>query len=427
MKAVRYRAISLVLSFMFLMLGGTYSWANKAESLMSRYQTSLVQIRVVNKSSGDKESIGTGFFISKDGLIATNYHVVSSKVQSFDLYDLEYELSSGKKGNAQLLDIDVINDLAIVKVGLKVDQHFSIANQVPNNGEEIYSLGNPHDLGMLVVPGIYNGLVKDSFVARINFTGSINAGMSGGPVINEGGKVVGVNVASAGNQLGFLVPVSKLRNLLKSLELNKVLNQKQLQQKIQIQLMEHQDGLFADILNKPWQKELFQGLLLPAEIRSYLKCWGSSNQKAKAENKHLYDWFQRQCSTGDNFYISPNFIIGDLEIYFTSISSQELGQLRFYKLLSEQFSNYRSPVMASREYVGPFKCSEKIINIKGKEKLVFCARQYKKYPELFDVMFVGAKIDKKQESLISHFTLSAVTMKNAQSFMTRFMKEVEWK
>ena len=78
----------------------------------------------------------------------------------------------------------------------------------------IYSLGNPHDLGMILVPGTYNGLQKYSFYPRIHFTGAVNAGMSGGPTVDAAGKVVGVNVASAGNQLGFLVPADALQALL---------------------------------------------------------------------------------------------------------------------------------------------------------------------------------------------------------------------
>ena len=61
---------------------------------------------------------------------------------------------------------------------------FEISDTTPTKGEELFSLGNPHDLGMIVVPGTYNGLKKESFNDRIHFTGSVNSGMSGGPVVN---------------------------------------------------------------------------------------------------------------------------------------------------------------------------------------------------------------------------------------------------
>src|SRR4029079_1182406 len=75
-------------------------------------------------------------------------------------------------------------------------------------GERIYAMGNPLDLGFTIVEGTYNGLVDKSYDERIHFSGSINPGMSGGPVAASDGRVVGINVAKRldGEQVGFLVP-----------------------------------------------------------------------------------------------------------------------------------------------------------------------------------------------------------------------------
>ena len=61
-----------------------------------------------------------------------------------------------------------------------------------------------------MIPGTYNGITAHSVYERIHFSGSVNPGMSGGPVLNQSGQVIGVNVATAGNQLGFLVPLNRL-------------------------------------------------------------------------------------------------------------------------------------------------------------------------------------------------------------------------
>ena len=67
----------------------------------------------------------------------------------------------GKKSPLTLQSVDVINDLAIVKrETIQSMPFFSLATKAPMKGEELYSLGNPHDLGMIVVPGTYNGLKK---------------------------------------------------------------------------------------------------------------------------------------------------------------------------------------------------------------------------------------------------------------------------
>ena len=119
-------------------------------------------------------------------------------------YRIEFLDNKGGKGNLSLESVDVINDLALVKRELETEiPYFKIAAKAPSKGEELYSLGNPHDLGMIVVPGTYNGLKKNAFNDRIHFTGSVNSGMSGGPVVNHKAEVVGVNVATSGNQIGF--------------------------------------------------------------------------------------------------------------------------------------------------------------------------------------------------------------------------------
>ena len=80
-------------------------------------------------------------------------------------------------------------------------------------GERIYSLGNPLDVGFAVIEGTYNGLVERSFYPTIFFAGSLNPGVSGGPTLDGQGAVIGVNVAARrdGEQVSFLVPAGVRR------------------------------------------------------------------------------------------------------------------------------------------------------------------------------------------------------------------------
>ena len=83
-------------------------------------------------------------------------------------------------------------------------------------GERIYSLGNPLDVGFAITEGNYNGLVQRSFYPRIFFGGALNPGMSGGPALDARGRVIGVNVAKRldAEQVSFLVPAEFARALL---------------------------------------------------------------------------------------------------------------------------------------------------------------------------------------------------------------------
>ncbi|MFY0577534.1 trypsin-like peptidase domain-containing protein [Cystobacter fuscus] len=113
----------------------------------------------------------------------------------------------------RVVDVDVVHDLAVIQQDAPVKDWFELAATEPPQGARLYAMGNPHDLGTTIVEGTYNGLVQDALYDKVHFSGAINPGMSGGPTVTSEGRVVGVNVATLGNQLGFLVPVVHARAL----------------------------------------------------------------------------------------------------------------------------------------------------------------------------------------------------------------------
>ena len=115
----------------------------------------------------------------------------------------------------------MLHDLALLKAADAAGRSFDAlafraAAEPLAQGERIYSLGNPLDVGFAVTQGTYNGLVRRSFYPQIFFGGALSAGMSGGPALDEEGHVVGINVARRvdGEQVSFLVPASFAEALL---------------------------------------------------------------------------------------------------------------------------------------------------------------------------------------------------------------------
>ena len=145
----------------------------------------------------------------------------------------------------------------------------------PEAAQQHVGGGNPHDLGMILVPGTYNGLQKYSFYPRIHFTGAVNSGMSGGPAVDANGQIVGVNVASAGNQLGFLVPAEALQRLLARFQQEG--QSKDLRADIERQLLASQQSMFSQILNADWKLKDFGIGKVPDEVVPFVRCWGESN------------------------------------------------------------------------------------------------------------------------------------------------------
>lgn len=400
--------------------------AEQAQQIFESYSSSLFQIRLIENSSGEKSSIGSGFLISSDGLIATNYHVVSGFAQHPDKYHVEYVDHLGGKGKLSLIRVDVINDLALLKLkDHSIQTFFPISKSSPERGQEIYSLGNPHDLGMIVVPGTYNGLKKDSFTDRIHFTGAVNSGMSGGPVVNKEGQVVGVNVASGGNQLGFLVPHGKLLTLLQGVDGQ----QQGVKEQIAEQLIARQKRLFDTLMAEKWQQKSIGDASIPHIDLPYIRCWGESNSD---DPKALIHSVTSSCSLNERVYISRDFQSGKVDMEFTWLSADELNKHRFYRLYQRRISYARAENRVTENDVTEFQCQHDLVVLGQQEagsvsKSILCSRAYKEYSGLYDVMFISALVEKENRGLISHFTLAGVDKDTALAFSQRFMETISWR
>lgn len=397
-----------------------------AQSLFGQYRTALYQIKIIELESGNKSSIGSGFQIDQRGNLVTNYHVVSEYVYNPDKFRIEYMAHDGSEGLLQLIDIDVVNDLALVrKVSLSEQESaFPIAPELPKQGSAIYSLGNPHDLGMIVVPGTFNGLKKSSFYQRIHFTGSINPGMSGGPVLNALGQVMGVNVATAGNQIGFLIPLVKIQELLVSAERN-ALENNQIKPRIQEQLLANQQRLFSLLNSQPWDTSALGEALIPSKITDFISCWGGSNTSDK---EALFLSVENRCQLDEQIFVHKGLRTGGLEIEFEWLDGESLGEHRFYSFYTNSITGAGAGNNATKTDVTNFKCQQdKVTNINGvSNKTLLCFRAYKEFDQLYDVLFVAATLDHYQQGLISHYTLAGVSKDSALNFTQKFMDAIAW-
>ena len=232
--------------------------AEDAQQVNADAADRVYQILIIDKQSQEKAAIGSGFVLTSDQLLATNFHVISNAVHDPEKYRIEGKTQQGETQLLQIADFDVIHDLAILQFiePTELPPPLEITQSDPVQGEEIYSLGNPYDLGHTIIPGTYNGLLEQSFYQKLHFSGSLNPGMSGGPAINEKSELVGVNVATSGNQISFLVPVKYLSALLEQhLERGTLLDQAQYQTTIADQLFADQNFKFDLLLNRDWQTQ----------------------------------------------------------------------------------------------------------------------------------------------------------------------------
>ncbi|KUJ83512.1 serine protease [Microbulbifer flavimaris] len=410
-----------------------FALAQSYEQLYSDYRGALYQIRLIEKSSNSKAGLGSGFQISPDGLIATNYHVVAEAVSDPEKYRLQFRSVDGAEGALTLLDIDVINDLAILRMDKPGSQHLILADKTPRKGETIFALGNPLDLGMTLIPGTYNGIASGSFYDRIHFAGSINPGMSGGPVINAAGKVVGINVATAGNQVSFLVPVEKLASLRQHLGIEG--KAKNLQEVTHEQLLENQQDIIDQVLTAEWKLRPLGDAEVVGEIVPAIQCWGNTQEG----DDNPVTRIDKGCTGQDVVYLSETFNTGRIEYEFFWLEAKDgLLPTRFYNYYEEQMSRFAPGNDAGEDDVTEFKCRQAFTeqprpageNGEEGEPIVartsYCVRRYKEFPDLYDVFYLSLSVDKEDRALVSHFTLSGFTKESAAAFSEKFTSEIQW-
>lgn len=164
-----------------------------------------------------KSGHGSGFLISEDGYLITNYHVVA------DSTDLEIILNDGTKHKARLMQYNKDADLALLKIEKNGFIPFSITDSESINiGKDIYVIGTPkaQDLSQTISKGIISSYRKQSNGTKIIQTdASINRGNSGGPMVDKNGKLLGVvNAKLIGygvEGISFAIPASTIAAALK--------------------------------------------------------------------------------------------------------------------------------------------------------------------------------------------------------------------
>lgn len=157
-------------------------------------------------------SLGSGFFISQDGYIVTNNHVVEGA------REIEVVLKDGTELEAELVGTDPQTDLAVLRVKKKGSYpfvHFGSAETM-RKGDWVIALGNPFGLGGTATAGILSADGREigpesPYTDFLQIDASINRGNSGGPTFDLNGNVIGVNTAifsptggSVG--IGFAIP-----------------------------------------------------------------------------------------------------------------------------------------------------------------------------------------------------------------------------
>ena len=394
------------------------------EDVFRRFQDRLVQVRILEASAGSQAAVGSGFFATSSGLIVTNYHVIADLIQHPARYRGEVLTADGQRARLTLVDFDVIHDLALVATELPPHHWFELQQGAIPIGMRAFSIGTPLDLGFTIVEGTYNGLLEHSLYEKIHFTGAINPGMSGGPTVLSDGRVVGVNVATAGNQVSFLVPAMYVRALLQRTHGVQPMSATVAQTHLRDQLLANQAAYMQRLIASPLLEMRLGNYQMPGKIAPFIKCWGDSNP----DPEQHYDAVLQQCSSEDDIYISRSQTTGIVHFQHQWLAARGLNRFRFYSLYQDQFNNNYPGMPASQEDVTKFECHTDFVQSHDVHlKAVLCLRRLKRLPGLYDAVLKAATLNENHRGVQTTLVLAGVSMDNAFAFSQHYLDSFQWK
>src|SRR4051794_19285928 len=171
---------------------------------------------------GAQQGLGSGFFISADGYVVTNNHVVEHAKT------VQVTTDDGRTLDAKVVGTDPKTDVALLKVTEGGNfPHVPLAKASPRVGDWVVAIGNPFGLGGTVTAGIVSARGRDiganQYDDFLQIDAPINKGNSGGPTFNLEGEVVGVNTAifsPSGGSVGlaFAIPADTVQTVVSQLE-----------------------------------------------------------------------------------------------------------------------------------------------------------------------------------------------------------------
>lgn len=204
----------IAISMLFLSVANaSEATAQRSDSLAARVARANLPSLVTIAALDDHDqplSLGSGFFISRTGIVATNSYVVERATRLV----LRWQ---GHLGSAtRVVGFDPRYDLVTLQTSFTSTPAVTIGDSATVTvGEDVIALGSPQGLEGTVSAGIVSGIREIDGTRLLQITAPISPGSSGGPVFNSGGHVIGVATATLakGQNLNFALPGNLLKQL----------------------------------------------------------------------------------------------------------------------------------------------------------------------------------------------------------------------
>lgn len=392
-----------------------------ATRLYQEVGSRVLKVELIEIESDAPSSVGTGFFVTESGAFVTNFHVVSDAVYEPERYSIRLVGSDEESRSGRVIAVDPVHDLAVLSTEYDDDGVFDLRSVDVSQGDPLFSLGHPLDLDLSIVEGIYNGLLRNALYPRIHFTGSVNPGMSGGPAVDDQGRVVGVNVATAGNQLSFLVPASFAVELLQEALERDMEPEPDFLEAIEDRMMAHQETYLERVGEDSFPPVRIGGFEAPSNPAPFFDCASTVLDLGDIEAEAV----RHDCFTQDQIFLSNDRIFDVVDLTHIQLRSDSLSTLQFLTLYRSYWSNTFFQVRFGGDDTTDYRCEDgRVDNEYHTLVTLFCARRYTDFPNLYDVFVRSVTVDGGRSGLASFLTMNGVGMDEARDLARLFLERI---
>lgn len=387
--------------------------------LFRQHERSIFKVEVIETLSETAYVIGSAFVADSTGRLVTNYHVVNDAVFSPDDYALRLLAVDGTTYDAEILAVDPVNDLAIIRSELRGAPALAFVDEMPAVGDPVFSLGFPSDLSGTLVPGTFSGSIERSMGNMLHYSGSLSPGMSGGPTLDGSGRVVGVNVATSGNQLSYLVSAEAASALLSMDRASDGLLDQARRSLNALQGEIRETFLDGAIGTRTFDD--FEVAALPEEVAD---CTASPLRP----DGYVFSGVIHDCGPTDAIWLDPDGSVSPLLLRHVLLVAEGMSRLRFAGLYSDWFQAVREWAAPESQWASPYACTQRnVTNDAGvKLRLSQCWRRREGLDGLYDLFAKMAVLGVSDRGLVTTIVMQGTTPENGRDMVLEVVEGVRW-
>lgn len=392
-------------------------------ALLAASRTALVDIKMSLSRIRGEVSWASGFVLNNPRWVVTNVHAIDALLSEPDLYRVRVLGAQGQHLHARVIALDVASDLALLQTDLPLNTRpLSLATQLPPAGETVYAIGKPSHRGFIVVEGRIDLLSNgEQGTESLEFTGTLESGMSGGPVLNARGEVVAVNraVFLEPPRHSDLVAVPPLKRLLAQAAQQPYADHEGLRQDIIRQHRAWASHRAQSVLRIMQQREPLGPFLVPS---SSSDCEGGRFSEADDD----FDVYRLRCAF--NWDAESETLLPEPGYQMRHFWLHQPG---FHRLQSaraaQQVMEYlRNQPVPSHRHRGSWQCrSDRLTNA---ERITLdiqaCRRGYPHWPGFHDHRLRVVALIPGRDALVSALDMNGIDPENARRMTVQWLDAI---